>query len=665
MRNRADALFAAKSYPTAARQFEELAAYEEKARELKGFDTALHGALLAHYSSLKAEEVPRLTAFEVADARQALKWVGARYLAKFPRSEHTLEVKFNIARAHYDDGEFEESGELFKAFALSHPEYKDAAVAGHLALDSFRQRNDFKGLEATGRAFLSPSGSRLPPAFLAEVRQVITQSKSDALGELALQSSQEAGGDVMEGLIKVADENKGGELGEKALYGAFVAAREKRDLTKERELGTRLVQEYPKSGYLQDVLLSLGRQLAEVARFSEAASQFELLGQKLGSLDGWLSAARLRLALQEYREATRDFEAAADLGGPRKAELLAQLAQSRLKAKEPAAARISAEAALRLAAAVVAEVQAKAAASSPEKPDALIKLLTTVSQGPNGQSEEGARGLWYLGEVLFRDYKRLLEGGPGSIDAKVAALQSLEGVFTQAAQMGSPEWAVASLWRIALAYQALSESVEKTPAPPGLSAVETQQFKTAVKDQAAQLKERAEGAFKACESRAISLEVFTEAAVGCRSRSESAKSPLPTGRPPAGSSGPGVAALQQKVETTGDAASLEALGLAYLEAGQLPLAQLTLGRATELEDSRAASHNGLGIAALFLGDAMTARAAFGKALEADPGFEKARANLGALRCRYGDSEGAKRELSQVKSGSLSGADVDPDWKGCR
>lgn len=663
MRNRADALFAAKSYPAAARQFEELAAYEERAHEMKGLDTALHGALLSHFSSLKQEEVSRLTAFEVADARQALKLVGARYLAKFPRSEYGLEVQFNIARAHYDDGEFEESGELFKAFALAHPEHKDASVAGHLALDSFRQRNDFKGLEATGRAFLA--GNRLPQPFLAEVRKIITQSKADALGELALQSSQETGGDVMEGLIKVAEENKGAEIGEKALYGAFVAAREKRDLNKQRELGTKLLQEYPKSGYLQDVLLSLGRQLAEVARFSEAATQFETLGQRLNSLDGWQSAARLRLALQEYKEATRDFEAAADLGGARKAELLGQLAQARLKAKDLAGARAAAEAALRLdkqnaeAGAVVAEVIAKS--STAEKAETLIKVMTPISQGPNGQSEDGARGLWYLGEVLYRDFKKIPDN---PIDPKVAGLQALEGVYTQAAQMGSPEWAVASLWRIASAYSALAESVERTAIPAGLSAAEQQQFKTAVKDQASQLKERAEGAFKACEARAVSLEVFTEAAVGCRTRSESPKSPLPSGRPSGSGSG-SLASLQQKVESVGDAASLEGLGLAQLEAGQLALAQLTLGRATELEDNRAAAHNGLGIAALYLGDGMAARAAFGKALEADPAFEKARANLGSLRCRYGDAEGAKKELAQVKSSGLSGAQVDPDWRVCR
>ena len=43
-----------------------------------------------------------------------------------------------------------------------------------------------------------------------------------------------------------------------------------------------------------------------------------------------------------------------------------------------------------------------------------------------------------------------------------------------------------------------------------------------------------------------------------------------------------------------------------------------------------------------------------------------RANLAALKCRFADKEGAKRELSVIKDpGGLSGPDVDPEWKSCR
>ncbi|RKH49119.1 outer membrane protein assembly factor BamD [Corallococcus sp. AB050B] len=665
MKNRADALFAAKEFPEAARQFEELARYEDKAKDNKAVDTAMYGALLAHFSTLKPEEAQKRNAFEVADARQALKLLGATYVSRYPQSPHVLDVKFNIARAYYEDGEYPKAAELFTAFALAHPQYKDAPVAGNLALDSLRQVNDFKKLDETGRKFLA---SALPSNFRGEVQKILTQSKAEALDELALQSAQETG-DVIEGLMKVADENKNSDIGEKALYGAFTAAREKRDLPRERELGAKLVQSYPKSQYLSDVLLTLGRHAAEAAAFNEAAGWFEQVGQKLtgdlASVDGWMAGARLRIALGEYKEASRNLETASEAAGARKGEVLSLLAETRLKQKDYSRAKTAAETALKLdknnvaAAAVLAEVQATTAPTAP--PDALISTLTAAVQGPNGQTEEAAKGLWYLGEILYRGYKDL---PADKVEEKVAALQAMEGVYTQAASLGYPEWAVASLWKIALAYGHIADVVDQTPVPGGLSAAETKQFQDAVKQQVGPLKARSDEAFKACLSRAESLEVFNAAVVGCRNRTDVAALPVP--QPAAPTQPAALEDLRKKAEKVLTAEALEALGMGYLDAHQYGMAQLTFGRVTELQDTRASAHAALGWAMLNLGDAMGARAAYAKALEADPTYDKARLNLAALRCRFGDTDGARRELAVLKDmGTLNGPDVDAGWKACK
>jgi Flp pilus assembly protein TadD len=657
MKNRAEALFAAASFPEAARQFEELARYEERARDDKAVEAALYGALLAHFSTLKPREAQRRTAFEVADARQALKLLGADYVGRYPQSPNVLDVKFNIARAYYEDGEYPKAAELFTAFALAHPTYKDATVAGNLALDSLRQVSDFKGLDATGQQLLA---SALPAAFKGDVRKILNQSRAEALDELALRSAQETG-DVIQGLLKVADENKGSEMGEKALYGAFSAAREKRDLARERELATRLSAEYPNSQFLSNVLLTVGQHSAEAAAFTEAAGWFELVGQKLGgdlaAVDGWLTGARLRLALGQHSEAARNLEAAAEVAGARKAEVLTLLAEARLKQKDTARARTAAQEALKLdrtsaaAAAVLAEVQATTAPT--ESPDALIAALTPAVQGPNGQTAEGARGLWYLGEVLYRSFK---DTPADKLEEKVAALQAVEGVYTQASAMGSPEWAVAALWRVGLAYGHMGEALESTPG----SGAEAQ----ALKQQGAALRQRGEELLQACVTRAEQFEVFTAAVVGCRTKAEAVAPPVPAAGTPTQPSS--LEELRKKAEGALTAEALEALGLGYLEARQYGLAQLTLGRVTELQDTRAVAHNALGWALLNQGDAMAAREAYGRALDADPTYAKARLNLAALRCRFGDTEGARRELSVLKDvASLTGPDVDAGWKACK
>uniref|UniRef100_UPI003084168E tetratricopeptide repeat protein n=1 Tax=Myxococcus vastator TaxID=2709664 RepID=UPI003084168E len=293
--------------------------------------------------------------------------------------------------------------------------------------------------------------------------------------------------------------------------------------------------------------------------------------------------------------------------------------------------------------------------------DALIATLTTAVQGPNGGTEEAAKGLWYLGEILYRGYRDL---PADQVEEKVAALQSMEGIYTQAASLGYAEWAVASLWRLALAYGHIADVVEGTALPAGLSAAEAQQFRAAVKEQVTPLKARSDEAFKACLSRAESLEVFSAAVVGCRARTETAALPVP--QPGTPTQPASLEDLRKKAERTLNAEALEALGLAYLDARQYGMAQLTLGRVTELQDTRASAHSALGLALLHMGDAMGAREAYGRAMDSDPTFGKARLNLAALRCRFGDVDGARRELAVLKDvASLGGNDVDGGWKACK
>jgi tetratricopeptide (TPR) repeat protein len=264
--------------------------------------------------------------------------------------------------------------------------------------------------------------------------------------------------------------------------------------------------------------------------------------------------------------------------------------------------------------------------------------------------------------MLFRQFKAL---PADKVEEKVAGIQQLEGVYTQSSSMGSPEWAVASLWKLGLAYAHLADTVDSTPVPKGLSAAENEQFRAAVKQQVQPIRDRSEDAFKACLSRAAQLEVFSAAVLGCHKKEDRVANPVPPPLTPVPAA-PSFGEVQRKADTIMDAASIEALGLAYMEQRQVHLAHLTLARATELEDGRATAHNALGLAELYEGDPMGARAEYQKAIDSDPTLEKARANLAALRCRYGDVEGAKRELGLIKeTAGLGGADVDPEWKACR
>jgi tetratricopeptide (TPR) repeat protein len=415
------------------------------------------------------------------------------------------------------------------------------------------------------------------------------------------------------------------------------------------------------------VLLTLGRQAAEAGRFDDAANYYEEVGKRFQGdstgLDGYLAAAKLRLARGDYAGGLKALEVAAEQAGARKAEVLSLIASTQMQQKQPLKAKSTAEQVLKLdktnaaAAAIIAEVQAT---NSPnEKPDALIALMTNVANQPNAGGDDVAKGLWFTAEILYRNFKAIPFD---KVEEKVAALQQLQGVYQQAATMGSNEWTVASLWRIANGIAHIVDVVEATPVPAGLKPADVEEFRSAIKQQSDPLRENAAQAYRSCLDRAEQLEVFSAAVVGCRNKTDTAASPL---RDPPAPRAVNLDELQKKAETAQDAQAFEALGIAWLGAFQLKNASVNLTRSMELEDNKASVHSAMGYTLLLQGDPMGARAEYGRALEADPTFDKARLNLAAIKCRYADVEGAKRELSVIKdTAALAGPDVDPEWKAC-
>ena len=363
-----------------------------------------------------------------------------------------LEVKFNIARAYYEDGEYTKAAELFKEFALDHPDHKDAPVAGNLALDSLRQINDFKGSRRPARL---PRRANLPAAFQADVQKILTQSKGEALGELALKSSEETG-DVVNGLLKVADENKGaGDRREGALRRLHRGAREARRAqgAGDRRAADQGVREV--ASYISDVMLTLGRHAAEAGRFEDAAAYFEQMGRKFAGdstgldIDALLGAAAHRDGRLPGRgEGVRDRPSSRP--GRARPRCWCSIAETHMKMKEPAKARAIAEQALK-----VDKHERRGGGdrrrggrrpTPNEKLEPLVAMMTAITNGPNGAGDDAAKGLWYLGDMLYRavqgDPRR--EGrGEGRRAAADAGRLPAGGL-----RWASAEWAVASLWRI-------------------------------------------------------------------------------------------------------------------------------------------------------------------------------------------------------------------------
>ena len=185
----------------------------------------------------------------------------------------------------------------------------------------------------------------------------------------------------------------------------------------------------------------------------------------------------------------------------------------------------------------------------------------------------------------------------------------------------------------------------------------------AVEQQVAPLKAQATEAFRTCVQRADEMGVFTDAVVGCRRQSDEARATWAHVPRPDATAVP--KKLQGNVDRAKDAPSLTALATAYLQRGNPKAARLAFLRALEADKAHAPALAGLGWALLQVGEATEAGRAYASALASDPTYALARGNLAALRCRFGDVEGAQADLAKVgDTGLLTGPAADPEWQRC-
>ena len=203
------------------------------------------------------------------------------------------------------------------------------------------------------------------------------------------------------------------------------------------------------------------------------------------------------------------------------------------------------------------------------------------------------------------------------VEEKVAALQQLEGIYTQAASLGSPEWAVASLWSWRLAYKHLADVVDATPAPGGASAAEVRSSAGGEGAGGA-----AEGSARTTPSRRAWRAPISSTCSAPRWWAAARRATRPRCRcpRPARPRGAGlVEELRKKAEATLDAPSARGAGHGVPGAQAATAWRSSPSAAsTEIEDTRASAHNALGWALLSRATPMGARAAYAQGARGGP-----------------------------------------------
>jgi len=660
-KNYAVALLAAGRYVEAGEQYEKLAKVSKAPAEREDL---LYTAVGAFGQAL--HQTAPLTHFEQNEARVGIQQDGAAYVKAYARNPRAVDVEFNVARAFYDEGEFKKAAEVFATFAKTHPDDKNAGVAVSLALDSFHQifeddgNPDYDDMEKQGQSFLAQA--TLPDSIKSQVRATLDKSRKEKMGNIAIGSD-----DAIKSWIEQAEAKKGTGEGEEALHQAFMAYREKRDPANTALIGQRILTEYPKTKYAAEVLTALGESALKAADFEGAANRYEDFYRRFPkdgtAVEALKVAADTREQLGDYTHALEDLaKLASDPTYKHRGEVLMKVAQVKLEAGDASGAAAAAEDVLRTdpGNAKVAAVLGHAlldtgrASEAESRLNALTKPILKSARASGSDADAAAEVFFLLGEALYKDFSAL----PASeLEKKAGEVGNLESAYTAAARLGSGTWAVGGLYRLGMAYSTLAQDAVKS-AGADANAPQVQQIVQSLQGKADQM-------FEACVRKSRDLEVYNAFAMGCMQKSAVDEH---FGKSVGGgTANPSkVAAVREAIaKNPNDTAALDELGATYLAAGDARRARLSFARDAEVDGTRAQPLVGVGMALSKLGQFTEAHDAFAKAIDLDPNSDLAHADMAALRCRFGDADGAKQELAKVRASPEGSPLLDPDWARCK
>jgi tetratricopeptide (TPR) repeat protein len=633
-------------------------AVKQRSAGQKGGDTkqAMYSAVVSYFEALKKED--RGTRFESMMAREGIKHLGGRFVQVFPDDPNTPTVKFNIARAYYEQGLFDDAIGFFTAFAEEYPAHKDAAAAAELALDSYAQKEDFEGLAKAARVFAA--NDRIANGSLKD--RFTTMAEQAEQQQINRATIEAEGGQVVQALQSLISEKKGTEVAAKALHQAFVIARDRRNFEQMLEAGQPLLDEYGTTKYALEVLPSLAEQSLRISQVERAAQYYEEYARRYpqgeSAMDFLEAAANIRLGLGEFDVAMSDYERLVNDGAPEKqAYYRARLAET---AAQAGAWRRADQAIIPILehpshGVLAGAVGGEAALRNGDIDTAVERLSTAVELASAGEGlEDGSqwhgRAQYMIGEIARQQFESIQFGTDEDavvLGGKFEVLAFLEGAYVGAIQVGDPEWAMGGLYRIATAYRETAEFLDNAPIPDGLSDEEQAAYKGALAERSGPLRQQAEDALQACRDQARSLQAFNRFVKACTAGvavDDDADLLAPR---PRGVAIPGRDKFEARlIDNPKDVGTLTELIRAAISVRDYHLAVVLADRALEINDDSAELLNLKGVALVGVNNDQAAALVFRAAIKQGK-LDEARKNLATLYKAYGDTKRAETQLERM------------------
>lgn len=663
--NYAEALFSAKAYIEAGKQYEKLA--NRTAARNTDKKEKLYGAVISYYKALQDKDA--LNHYQIAFARGGLKTTGKLYVEDFPESERVPEILFNVAWITYDEGKLDEAINAFDSFLDVYPRGKEAKVAVHLTLDAFHMKEDYEGLINYGQRIIQ--NASIDEELRREVAQIVHAAESKVVSSLTV-TALDDWDKGREGLIDYAQKHESSGLGEQALQALVVSGNDRGDLETIFSAGSKLISEYPSSSQVEHTLDVMINASLKTAQFRMLASYLEAFVKRFPRHENitelLYQAGHIRQNLGQYDLANKDYQKILDRlkkGGVMQEEVVFAMAHNAERLGD-------------IDSAINVLSKRRAQLSRVGKIKADGKIADLYFQIDNFDKARRYRKRAYeayrskyakkdatlnriMAQMVCNSLDRLSEKYSqikltDRIDNKIVTAKSkllakLEKGYNEVIQYQSPKWALAACYSCYEINRDFARFLQESPVPD-LPPEQRAQYLKIIGEKAQGYVKKADQYLQTCVTQAHKWEICDPQLASHFMNLSDVTAASKTAAHFTGTSSAnqiGAECLTDEVlkplhyalmADPTDVTTLEQLATAYAERGDFRHAILIGQKALdefkdETKPMMATIHNILGLSYLYVQEDTLAKDAFRKALDIDPQSVGAKVNLAGLYQYYG------------------------------
>ncbi len=186
-------------------------------------------------------------------------------------------VRFKAAKTYYNWGHNDEAMKRMHSIVLEHPKADQAEFSANLVIDIYNQREDWKSLYERSVEYLKLEGLADGRPALAKELSQYAEYASFKLVQILEERVKKERGDlrlVAQGYQDFYEQFPKSENADKALFNASVSWDKAGKKENADELRRKLLKEYPKSPLRADVAYYIAKQSEERTEFKVAAKSF-------------------------------------------------------------------------------------------------------------------------------------------------------------------------------------------------------------------------------------------------------------------------------------------------------------------------------------------------------------------------------------------------------